>query len=645
MATKTVYKTYKNLKLPKFNLPKIGGKKLKIFLSGFLGLIFLAVLFFGLMVGLPLVKAKDYVDKLRADAGDVKDAFIERDFDLAQERFKTLNSDLSKFDSYYNSKLRILNFLPYSNKFYADGIHALKAGSLGIDLAVQTLDILKPFSAQLGFKNSADGDEIDNKTRILNLVEILPEISNDLSRVLGGLSQMDKELSYIDETKYPETFRGVGFRSLVGNSKTLVHEMAVKAPSFDQMFKVLPDLLGVKEPKTYMLFMANNYELRMSGGFNTYLVLVKIDKGIPEVVTSVDTYNIDRDKSYLVYRNVPWHLRDYLLVTRFYARDATSNSPDFKMAVDEFLNKFWKVDWTMPQDFDGVIQVNNFVVEDLLKVVGPVEAGGFNIKHDQDYYINVPVQEFNFENVIMELEKIAGGDLAETIGRKDIIKYLMLNIMNKALNTPAENLGQLVEVMFRELNQKNIMIYSFDPGAEEALEGLGYAGRIVPIPAGYDYLHVSNSNYGAGKRDWLIRREVFKENKVEDGKKVSVIKMKTINPKSPEWFEWFPFYRDYFRFYVPLGTRLISAQASDGQELNAKEIDDLGRTAIEGFFKMEENTEITVTVKVEIPDSVDFDNYNLIVQKQSGTWGDPYSIAHKGSTKKFDLLTDKEISF
>jgi len=363
------------------------------------------------------------------------------------------------------------------------------------------------------------------------------------------------------------------------------------------------------------------------------------------VIMSLDTYDIDKDKSFLVYRNVPAHLRDYLLVSRYYARDATSNSPDFKVALDEFLAKFWKVDYSMPQKFDGVIQVNNNVVENLLKVVGPVTTGGYSVKTDQGTYITVPKQEFNSENVIMELEKIAGGSLSETIGRKDIIRYLMLSIMDKALNTPAENLGNLAQTLFSDLNQKNILLHFFDPGAQASIESLGYGGTLVPVPAGYDYLQVNNSNYGAGKRDWLMEREVWKETNVENGKLVAIVKMKTVNPQSPPWWQWMKFYRDYFRIYTPLGSKLISATSSDGQDLKAKEIEDLGKTAIEGFFRLEENSENTITVKYELPATVSIGAYKLIIQKQSGVKNVSYTVSYKGTSKSFDLVTDKEISF
>ena len=70
--------------------------------------------------------------------------------------------------------------------------------------------------------------------------------------------------------------------------------------------------MGLNAPKRYLILMANNYELRMSGGFNTYVVVAEFNQGIPQITYSIDTYFIDEGErtgsSFLVSRNVPYFL-------------------------------------------------------------------------------------------------------------------------------------------------------------------------------------------------------------------------------------------------------------------------------------------------------------------------------------------------
>ena len=629
--------------MPKIRIPRKAGKAV---LFTFLGLLIILVIIVAL-VGIPLFGLYKDALTLKAQASSLKQAAQEQDLTKMQKSLSDLKGDLSDFESKYDKRLYLIRGFPVVKDYYDDGKHLLRAADYGLELGNIAVGILEPFAGDLGFKvegKESEENVLTNQERLIKILKLLPEFSSQIDTIAEATRKIDAELEQINETKYPESIRGIKIRSQISSMKTVSHELAQKSPQFKELFDSLPVLMGLDSPKIYMVLMANNYELRMSGGFNTFLVLLKLDNGVPEILGSMDTYDIDKDQFYMVNYNVPSYMRDYLKVTRLYARDATSTSPDFGEAADKLVNEFWRKNYGLYQKLDGVIQVNNFVVEDLLRVLGPVDSGGYSVRTDEGNYIGIPIKEFNSDNVILELEKIAGGDLSEIIGRKDIIKYLMSSIMQKALNASTENLLPMVQTMLNLLGSKDIVIYSFEENLQKTLEDLGYAGKIVAVADTWDYLHVNNSNFGAGKRDWIIERRVVKEVYEENGQKIGVVSLKTINPKSPDWWEWFPFYNDYFRIYVPKGSKLISATASDGQELSAKEYEHLGKTVFEGFFKMQEDTELTVTYKYSLPSTVDFDKYNLLIQKQSGTRGDIYEVKKGSFSEKFELSSDKTIT-
>ncbi|OIP98025.1 hypothetical protein COT69_02660 [candidate division WWE3 bacterium CG09_land_8_20_14_0_10_39_24] len=619
-------------------------KKILVFsVLGVVG-IFLIIL---LVVGIPLMGLYKDALALKSQASSLKQAAKEQDLTKMRNSLTDLKGDVAAFESKYEKRLYLIKNFPVVKDYYKDGKHILKAATYGLELGNVTVGILEPFAGDLGFKvegRELEENELTNQERLIKILKLLPEFTSEIDKIAEITRKINEELSQINETKYPESIRGIKVRSQLSSLKTVSQELAQKSPQFKELFTSLPILMGIESPKVYMVLMANNYELRMSGGFNTFLVLFKIDKGVPEILSSMDTYDIDRDQFYMVNFNVPYYIRDYLRVSRLYARDATSTSPDFVEASDKFVNEFWRKNGMLYQKLDGILQVDNYVVEDLLRVLGPVDSGGYSVRTDEGNYIGISIKEFNSENVILELEKISGGDLSEIIGRKDIIKYLMNSIMQKALNASTENLLPLSRTVLSLLGSKDIIIRSFDADLQKTLEDLGYAGRVTAVPENLDYLHVNNSNFGAGKRDWIIKRKVVKEVYEEQGQKFGVVALTIINPKSPEWWQWVPFYNDYFRFYVPKGSKLISATASDGQELNAKEYEHLGKTVFEGFFKMKEDSSLTVTYKYSLPQNVDFNNYAVLVQKQPGTRGDIYEVKNDGFSEKFELTSDKTIS-
>jgi len=607
--------------------------------------LFILILALGVVVGIPLYGLYKDAVALESEATSFRQAAKEQDLSKMELSLENLRTGVVDFSSKYESRMRLIKNLPVVKGYYDDGVHALKAADYGLELGTSSIKLIKPFAGELGFKmEGVEPVNLTNQERLIKIITILPQLGGEVDNISQTAIQIDNELSQIDATKYPDSIRGIEIRPKIVSIKNVSHELALKSPEFKELFNAMPSLMGLDKPKVYMVQMANNYELRMSGGFDTYLVLFKLDKGVPEILSSIDTYDIDRDQFFMVNFNVPYYMQDYLKVTRLYARDATSTSPDFVVASGKFLNEFWRKNSALYQKLDGMIQVDNHVVEDLLAVLGPVDSGGFSVKTDQGNYIGISVKEFNSDNVSLELEKIAGGSLKEVIGRKDIIKFLMNSIMQKTLNASSENIVPLAETFLNLLGSKDIMIYSFDPSIQTALEDLNYSGRIVDTKDNtWDYLHVNNSNFGAGKRDWIVKRQVSKEVYEESGKKISVVRMTVVNPKSPSWWEWAGFYNDFFRFYVPYGSKMMEVTASDGQQLNAKEISDVGKTAFEGFFKMPEDSTITITCKYELPDSVDLGNYHLLIQKQPGTRGDIYEVKDGSFGERFELSSDKVV--
>ena len=226
---------------------------------------------------------------------------------------------------------------------------------------------------------------------------------------------------------------------------------------------------------------------------------------------------------------------------------------------------------------------------------------------------------------------------------------MLESILNKVLNAKTENLIPLAQTFLEALGSKDIIINSFDLTVEQAMQDLGYAGRIRTVPNGsWDYLFVVHSNLGGGKRDWLVTRETTKEVYKKDGKSYSKVSIKVNNPKSPDWWEqpWLYTYKDFIRVYVPEGSKIVKATASDGSDINTKELtsDEYKKEMFDFYFWLEESKSMTLNIEYTLPDTVDLNDYKLLLQKQSGTHGDLYTIIHDNNEKKFTLNSDMEIS-
>jgi len=581
---------------------------------------------------------------------------------------KNTDKELASFKTKLEKNSSLLRKLPKGEIYYQDANHLIAAVEETISLGNLTVDIIEPYSEDLGL--ATDGNKaivVPAQERIIKFMRLMPQFSPKVKEISDRVQKISDEIAKIDAKNYPTKLPWIvskfgvdpetNIRSQILDVQSITYEIAQKAPQFEAFFNAIPEFMGLNTPKKYMILMANNYELRMSGGFNTYIIMAEFDAGIPKITYSIDTYFIDEGdrtgSSGMVNRNVPYHLRNYLYLSgntfRWYARDATSNSADFPYAADDLLYSFWKKDRSLPQDISGVIQINNDVAVDILRAVGPVNTSKYSIRRDDGSYTTIPTTEFNADNVIDELETIAGGKLAQTIGRKEIIKFLADSIMTKIYTSEATNLVHITRVFLESMSKKDILMYSFDPVVQKAFEDLGYGGRVVAEPQGADYLHVNRSNYGAGKADWtkegFVTQEVQKSVNVVDGKKISTVKVKIKNPKRPSWYNIDPccFYNAYMRVYVPKGSKMISVTADDGQDAKGAEYIDerVNKTYIESFTRQLKETDLTITYVYELPDTVDLDNYKLLLQRQSGTTIDPYQISVNGISKDVLLNTDK----
>jgi len=663
-----------DLSLNKFRFPKIRFN-FKLILK--ILLITLLVLITSLVVGYfvllrPVLAIANSARELKASTQEISIGVKDLDFTKVKEGLESTKLQLKEFEDVYAKNMNTIRKLPMAEAYYQDSQSLLAVASQGIELGEITVNILEPYAAELGFSlNGVVPLSVPAEDRIIKFISLMPEFSPRVSEISQKMTNINDELSKIDPSRYPRKLPwyvkyfgidpNLDLRGEVLALQSVSRELANKAPQFEAMFNSIPEFMGLNEPKRYLVLMANNYELRMSGGFNTYIVVAEFEKGIPQITYSIDTYFIDEGdrtgSSFLVNRNVPYFLRNYLYLSgntyRLYARDATSISPDFPTAANNLLDGFWRKDRSLPQKIDGVMQINNDIAVDLLRVVGPVNTEKYSIRTDSGGYITVPVTEFNADNVIEELENIAGGKLAQTIGRKEIIKFLGQSIFEKVFTSEAVNLLNIVNVMLDSMSKKDVLLYSFDPIVQKAFDGLGYSGKVVLEPLGWDYLHVNRSNFGAGKADWtkegFVTQTVKKNIEVIDGKKIGTVTVTVHNPKRPDWYNIDPccFYNAFLRVYVPLGSKMTSIVASDGQEVSGAEYTDveLQKTFFESFTRQLKETALDITYTYELPESVDLENYNLLVQRQSGTSVDKYIIGLNGVSQELLLNSDKKVRF
>ncbi len=383
--------------------------------------------------------------------------------------------------------------------------------------------------------------------------------------------------------------------------------------------------------------MQNNNEIRPTGGFIGSYAIVDINDGYIEKLETHDVYDIDGSYGGLI--EPPDEFKSFTSNWRF--RDS-NYSPDFFYSGKKAR---WFLDKEGGPTADTVIAINQGLLQELLKITGPVQVGNFG-KLDANNY-----------NLLLSF--VIEGKVWGTEDPKHILKVFVPAFKEAILKE--ENISKVSSKLYRAVQQKHIMMYSSDEEIQGFFDAIGVSGRMYQNSPDEDYLSVINISTGGTKSEQFILEEINHDTNIDKyGKIENKITIKRTHRFTDEiYYKWKTILNAYgftnipdhlidilgrgknkvsVRVYVPEGSRLKSTNASD---IATKFDNELKKTYF--FFTMEvsagESEEIWISYN--LPFTMIFnpaEAYRLFVEKQPGSRG---SIFTKTLTvdPKLDLLS------
>ncbi len=486
-------------------------------------------------------------------------------------------------------------------------------------------------------------EEMTVEERLLLVLDTVDKLQPSLDEIGEKLKLAREEIDQIDPGRYPQTFFGKKIRENVVVLINAIDGAAEIALEAKPVISYLKPLLGVPDEKRYLLLFQNDTELRPTGGFITAYAEMSVHNGKITPLGSHDIYSLDAKLGNRVkapdpildyHKNVfYWHLRDMNL------------SPDFAKSMETFWEHFQTVG---PKEIDAIIAVDTKVLVDLLEVLGQIGVPGWgNFSAEIDERCDCP-------QVVYELELLADKPISDwRTERKAVLGPLMHSILSNAMGSPRKKWPEFFNIGLSAVQEKHLLVYFFDEELQKAMEALNAAGRIEETKG--DYFHLNDCNFAGAKSDMFIERSVKQE--IEIGGDGTVTKMITIdyrNPAPPSNCNLEAgelclngLYRDWVRLYVPEGSELIEAT---GAEIEAKVYEDLGKTVFETFYgdqaPLRPEGKKQLTFKYKLPFKLEKgEDYQLLIQKQPGTYNPEYEIILGNQQEIFELTTDRNLQF
>ncbi|MEI6587843.1 MAG: DUF4012 domain-containing protein [Candidatus Moraniibacteriota bacterium] len=360
------------------------------------------------------------------------------------------------------------------------------------------------------------------------------------------------------------------------------------------------------ETKTFMLLLQNNMELRPGGGFLGQYAIIKIKDG--EVLSSYfeDANLLDQRIKAKVPTPYPFERMMQLKNWKF--RDSNF-SPDFPINVEK-AKYFYRLSGKGSTAFDGVIAINAQVLNDILKLTGPITVPGY-------------ATEFNSDNAFLKLEEVVEKQYImnpeiDTQNRKAIMKKMLPIVIDKLFTLG--NISKLTELAHQEFRSKNVMVNFSDEKLQALAAGVAWTGEMNQNWDG-DYLMMVDANMGALKTDYYMKREINYDIDLTGEK--PVVNLGILYKNTAPYGDWRTSdYHTYMRLYLPKGATLLERvmmnNISAGEDFGKSWIGFMGHVLIGG--------QTDVKIKYELPADFPRDNYKLLIQKQSGVSDIPVKV-------------------
>jgi hypothetical protein len=236
--------------------------------------------------------------------------------------------------------------------------------------------------------------------------------------------------------------------------------------------------------------------------------------------------------------------------------------------------------------------------------------------------------------------------------RKDFMNPLMSALLANVMGSEKTKMSALIESFFKNVNQKHILVYFPDTEMQKIANLANITGKIFDTEKNIDYFHLNDANFASAKSNIFITQKIKHDITIKNGVAEHKVSITYTNPSAASNCNLekgdlclnASQYRDLFRFYVPIGSKLIKMT---GSEVEPVQYEELNKQVFEGFY----GNKYPLYAKSNIKTSIQYTSgaqigstYTLMLQKQPGTKAIEYELTINNKKQPtFQWVADKTI--
>ena len=408
----------------------------------------------------------------------------------------------------------------------------------------------------------------------------------------------------------------------------------------------LPRLLGATSegPKTYLLLVENDDELRPTGGLVTAVGTVLMENGR---ISALTFENEDQTVDPLVdwtkpYPAAPWQLQQYMNSRVLLLRDTSwfTNYPTAALYAETLYS------YIKGYSVNGEIAFDQQFLVEILQTTGPIQVAG----------VSYPIDAGNVIAYMRSAKTPTAADLASPDWNNKLFVKLISDALLAKITSGAIQPENLLTVLLQGLNEHHLLLKFDSPSMTALLASHRWDGVVRPEQG--DFLMAVDTNVGFNKTNAVVTNNMVYD--VDLTKPAAPIGSLTVVHKNnaagiicKQWDkirlpgeEDYPItdcYWNYMRIYTPGGTKLLDATPQFvpanwmliKQDVPAR-VDTLdeGIAGVQAFGTLQVvpgGESINTTFRFALPpgiiqSAVGQSIYHLLVQKQPGTLAEPITI-------------------
>jgi hypothetical protein len=469
----------------------------------------------------------------------------QKEFTAAQQDFSQLQYTLDHADVIQT----VTQFLPQ----YRTQITTARAASqIGMDVAtigtklVQTALVLAP---------SFHGSLLSSSSHPLVTPATLTLIGSTIDYMLPLLNDIQLQSRQVDINALPVSANS---RAQFAQLLQALPQATTDLAQARNLLGGLGWMLGVGQPRTFLVQTMDRAELRPTGGFTGQYGELNINGGRVAPFSLHDISLIEyANNSPTIGQLAPPQYRSWWPFANWGLRDSNL-SADFPTSAQIAMN-LYKHEVGHP--VDGAILFTPILIEHILNVIGPLQIPAYhetitaqNLEERLHYY--------QLDNAGIRKEEIVQHVSDPAAARKLFTSLVSQTLLNQVRHAPPDELLAIAREMLHDLKTKDIQVYVNNPQVEGLLMHYGDAAQIDRSTT-HDGLFVVQTNESASKASQDVRTIEHDTVTLDaHGGATHTLQLRLVYNQLGTVYGY-DTYSDYVRVYVPPTSKLLYSDGFD----------------------------------------------------------------------------------